>query len=205
MSSSRYDDVPDFSDLELAAKEVIAYLKVSGFEDSDIAVIGGMAVWKYLPDYRTTQDVDFFINARGAPKTVKERLARMSPSKFVDQAGIFSFRTSSGRWIQIDMTPDYQSPYRPEDTETISDVRQGDLPYISITDLVVFKINSCGLRGPRNETKARQDALDAANLLDAYGPLSLSDDQKRVVRYGIEDVVKATSTRTSWWERKLGL
>jgi hypothetical protein len=43
-------------DLEKAAAEVISILKgMKDFSNSKIAVIGGLALWKYVPNGRTTE------------------------------------------------------------------------------------------------------------------------------------------------------
>lgn len=41
---------------EAAAAQVLGILKgISDFGDASVAVIGGLALWKYLPEGRTTQ------------------------------------------------------------------------------------------------------------------------------------------------------
>jgi hypothetical protein len=47
---------PSLSELESAARDVISLMKtIPELADREIAVIGGMALWKYLPRGRTTE------------------------------------------------------------------------------------------------------------------------------------------------------
>ena len=47
---------PSFSELEAAAGAVIEILKtMPEFSNAKIAVIGGLGLWKYLRDYRTSE------------------------------------------------------------------------------------------------------------------------------------------------------
>jgi hypothetical protein len=54
------------------------------------------------------QDVDFLITAAGAPQSVKAKLLALPNTPFEQRAQIFLYKTSSGKAIQIDMTPDWQ-------------------------------------------------------------------------------------------------
>jgi hypothetical protein len=88
----------------------------------------------------------------------------------------------------------------------LRDLPAGATPYISATDLVVFKINSCGLRA--QTAKKRTDAADAQALLErltGQAPLSLSNAQKAAVEQGINDVVTYGTKTKAWWREKLGL
>ncbi len=47
---------PSRNQLEAAAADVITILKsIREYSDAKVAVIGGLALWKYLPAGRTTQ------------------------------------------------------------------------------------------------------------------------------------------------------
>ncbi|KAM3490248.1 hypothetical protein MY3957_006487 [Beauveria namnaoensis] len=202
------DTAPAFNELETAAQAVIAALKsMSEFSRAKILVIGGLGLWKYLRQYRTTEDVDFLITVQGAPKTVKDKLLAMPSSPFQQRAQDFVFKAPNGKQIQIDMTPDWQSPYVPPAALPISDVQPGFLPYISELDLLVFKINCCGLRS--TAVKKIRDAKDARILLEdirSQGSISLSPLQKNAVLAGLEDVVKLTrGGDMAWWKSQLGL
>lgn len=88
----------------------------------------------------------------------------------------------------------------------LSDIPNGVVPYISATDLLVFKINSCGLRA--EPAKALRDASDAEALLNLElrsGPLILTPDQKVPVKAGLVDIAKHTNRTEGWWKERLGL
>ncbi|PMB65175.1 hypothetical protein BM221_008531 [Beauveria bassiana] len=192
------DTAPAFNELETAAQAVIAALKtMSEFSRAKILVIGGLGLWKYLRQYRTTEDVDFLITVQGAPKTVKDKLLAMPSSPFQQRAQDFVFKAPNGKQIQIDMTPDWQ----------VIITFHRFLPYISELDLLVFKINCCGLRS--TAVKKIRDAKDARILLEdirSQGSISLSPLQKNAVLAGLEDVVKLTrGGDMAWWKSQLGL
>ena len=118
--------IPNFNHLEQSAAEVIRILKsFPEFENTKIAIIGGLAVWMYIPWLRTTtvrfatddsllsatnayKDVDFITTAEGAPKTVKQKLLKLPNSPFEDRAGIFVYQIPNGPAVQIDMTPEME-------------------------------------------------------------------------------------------------
>ncbi|KAE8371069.1 hypothetical protein BDV26DRAFT_149522 [Aspergillus bertholletiae] len=198
---------PSFAELEAAASSVIDILKtMSEFSNAKIAVIGGLGLWKYLRGYRTTEDVDFLITVQGAPKTVKDKLLAMPSSPFQQQAQLFFYRSSNGKHIQVDITPDWQSPYLPSAAVPISAVRPGSLPYISEIDLLIFKINSCGLRPtPAKKLRDATDARSLADDLSSKGLIVLSSTQKSAVLQGLDDVVRLSGKDRAWWKSKLAL
>lgn len=53
----------------------------------------------------------------------------------------------------------------------IKDIPPGHIPYISPTDLIVFKIYCCGLRA--DNRKKTKDAGDAAAMLEKLGESAL--------------------------------
>jgi hypothetical protein len=75
-----------------------------------------------------------------------------------------------------------------------------------MVDLLVLKINSCGLRA--TEDKGVQDALDAMNLvnvLSANGAVSLNEIQRQAIQKGLQDVLDRTGTDIDWWNARLQL
>ncbi|KAF2241341.1 hypothetical protein BU26DRAFT_440823 [Trematosphaeria pertusa] len=101
--------MPSLNELESAAAQVIAILKsISEFSDASVAVIGGLALWKYIPNGRTTEDVDFIININSAPKGVKSKLLALPNSPFVEHAQVFFYKVPEGPAVQIDITPEWQ-------------------------------------------------------------------------------------------------
>ncbi|CEL01170.1 hypothetical protein ASPCAL00759 [Aspergillus calidoustus] len=198
---------PSFAELEAAASSVIGILQtMPEFSNAKIAVIGGLGLWKYLRGYRTTEDVDFLITVQGAPSVVKDKLLAMPSGPFHQQAQLFFYKSPNGKHIQIDITPDWQSPYLPSAAVSISTVRPGSLPYISEIDLLVFKINSCGLRPtPAKKLRDATDARSLADDLSSRGPIVLSSTQKRAVLQGLDDVVRLSGKDLTWWKTKLAL
>ncbi|KIX02795.1 uncharacterized protein Z518_08737 [Rhinocladiella mackenziei CBS 650.93] len=199
--------MPTRMQLETAAADVIGILKdVSEYSDARVAVIGGLALWKYIPNGRTTEDIDFIVNIGNAPQRVKQRLLALPNSPFVQQAQFFYYKTPSGPHIQIDITPQWQSPYMPATAAKLRDLTAGAIPYISATDLVVFKMNSCGLR-PQT-SKKRTDAADAQALLEkltVQASLKLTNAQKAIVEPSVDDVVAHGTKTMMWWREHLGL
>jgi hypothetical protein len=96
-----------------------------------------------------------------------------------------------------------QLPYVPSAAIPVQDIAEGEIPYISLEDLVIFKVHVCGLR---KETKGRTDATDAEQLLAKRGaPLTLTQQQKAVVGQGIDAVLQCSKKPPSWWLEQLGL
>ncbi|KAL2867592.1 uncharacterized protein BJX67DRAFT_387830 [Aspergillus lucknowensis] len=189
---------PSFPELEAAAGAVIRILQtMPEFSNSKIAVIGGLGLWKYLRNYRTTE---------GAPQAVKDKLLAIPSFPFQQRAQLFVYKASNGKLTQIDITPDWQSPYVPSAALPVSAVRPNALPYISELDLLVFKINSCGLR-PTAGKKIRDanDVMELTEHLSSQGPIMLSSLQKDVVRQGLNDVVQLSARDRAWWMAKLAL
>lgn len=171
------------------------------------------------------QDVDFIINIDSAPASIKTKLLALPNSPFLEQAQFFFFKTPSGNHIQVDITPKWQvrsilllfrdkvgrsqfsqSPYMPNAAKKVQDIPDGTVPHISVIDLIVFKINSCGLRA--QDSKKRRDALDAEALLEKetrVSPLSLTKEQKRIVELCIPDVVAHGGQSEEWWRSRLDL
>lgn len=169
------------------------------------------------------QDVDFLITVQGAPQAVKDKLLAMPSSPFQQQAQLFVYKSSNGKSIQIDITPDWQvslgpaliprtptngpkSPYVPSAALPVSAVRRNALPYISELDLLVFKINSCGLR-PTAGKKIRDanDAVELTEHLSSKGPIILSSFQKNAVLQGLNDAIQLSGRNKAWWTAKLAL
>lgn len=94
----------------------------------------------------------------------------------------------------------------PDAAQKLKNIPEGTLPYISLADLMVFKINSCGLRAQMS--KRLIDAADAQNLLEelaAHSPLTLTSRQRGIVEAGLADVVSNSNMPREWWAVRLGL
>ncbi|KAI2467812.1 hypothetical protein F4781DRAFT_400742 [Annulohypoxylon bovei var. microspora] len=165
-----------------------------------------MALWKYLPKGRSTEDVDFIITLDG-PKSVKPVLLGLKDSPFVEHAQWFYYRAPNGKLIQIDFVAQWQAAYFPSAARKVKDIPTGVLPLITPEDLIVSKIFSCGMRGDKG--KSRRDADDAARMLDmvtkSTGHLTLAKHQFDAVQGGLADVIHHTDHDETWWKTKLGL
>jgi hypothetical protein len=94
----------------------------------------------------------------------------------------------------------------PDAAQMLRHIPPDTIPYISAVDLIIFKINSCGLRA--QIAKRQIDALDAEALLEqetALSPLSLSTGQREIVEPCIADVVTNGTKHETWWRQRLGL
>ncbi|EZF10801.1 hypothetical protein H112_08004 [Trichophyton rubrum D6] len=200
-------ELPTLKELEDTVRAAIDALKqYPEFGSAKLAIIGGTALWKYIPSGRTTKDVDFLNTVSGARQAVKAELLRMLNSCFAEYAQLFVYKHLSGKSIQIDYTPEWQSAYVPEAARPISTINSADLPYISAVDLLAFKINTCGMRP--TVSKKTQDALNAMAIAEnilAQGPIVLTNVQKEAARAGIEDVATWSKRHSTWWNQNLQL
>lgn len=100
----------------------------------------------------------------------------------------------------------HQSPYIPADTPKLKNIQAGSVPYIPPVDLIVFKINSCGLRadGKKKETDA-SDAEALLNMVTANMSINLTTEQQAIVENGLADVLALSSRPEKWWREGLGL
>ncbi|RMZ73736.1 hypothetical protein GMOD_00009504 [Pyrenophora seminiperda CCB06] len=195
-----------FSELERASLVVLDIFKtIPELQTAKVAIIGGMALWKYLPDYRTTQDVDFCITATGAPSSVKTKLLALPNTPFKQLADLFVYDDGK-QLIQIDIVNTMQLPYLPSAAAAVNTIPTGFIPYVSEIDLIVYKIFACGLRP--TAAKKQRDANDAYFLLEQQqGSLRLSSQQKECIAPALQDVITNGSNKTdqAWWKAKLGL
>lgn len=125
---------------------------------------------------------------------------------FVQHAQFFYYVTAEQNYVQIDITPSWQSPYIPADAQQLKNIPAGCVPYISAVDLIVFKINSCGLRA--DAIKKETDAIDAQNLIrkvTATMLINLTTEQKTIVENGLADVLAFSTESEKWWREQLGL
>ncbi|KAI9652038.1 MAG: hypothetical protein M1829_001975 [Trizodia sp. TS-e1964] len=197
--------MPPLSELNNAAANVISILKsIPEYSSARVAVIGGLAVWNYLQRGRTTEDVDLIVNIESAPSSVKQKLLNLPSSPFMQQAQYFYYKNPYGSYIQVDITPGWQSPYMPAAAERLDRIPNGTAPCISQTDLIIFKICSCGLRS--QVAKRRLDAADSQTLLENMPyALRLTPEQQAIVEPCIADVVAYGTETAEWWKQRLGL
>ncbi|RYP20451.1 hypothetical protein DL767_009454 [Monosporascus sp. MG133] len=198
-----------FCELECAASDVIRTVKrMPDLGNVKLAIIGGLALWHYLPRGRTTDNINFITNISTSPSSLKKKLLQLPDSPFVQRAQIlFYVSPGSGREIQVDISPEWLAPYLPEAARRVRNIRDGELPYVSLADLVVFKLDSSGLRS--NAAKKRRDAADAVALLEEHAAtnakLELSLRKREIAHEALIDVVRYSDRSRAWWETRLGL
>ncbi|RYP55389.1 hypothetical protein DL768_000144 [Monosporascus sp. mg162] len=198
-----------FRELECAASDVIRTVKrIPDLGNVKLAIIGGLALWHYLPRGRATDNINFITNISTSPSSLKKKLLQLPGSPFVQRGQIlFYVSPGSGREIQVDISPEWLAPYLPEAARRVRNIRDGELPYVSLADLVVFKLDSSGLRS--NAAKKRRDAADAAALLEenaaANANFELSPRKREMAHQALIDVVRYSDRSRGWWETRLGL
>ncbi|KAI0838614.1 hypothetical protein F5Y06DRAFT_286980 [Hypoxylon sp. FL0890] len=196
-----------FQDLERAACDVIQHVKqIQDLRHTRLSVIGGLALWHYLPEYRTTDNVNFITNISTSPSSLKKRLLEQPNSPFFQRSQALFYKGQDGKEIRIDISPEWLSPYLPESAMKVQDISQDEIPYISLIDLIVFKLDSSGLRS--NPAKKERDARDAAALVDLAAnkaPIRLSKKQEQVVEEALCDVATCGTKEKGWWEKHMSL
>ncbi|KAI1454517.1 hypothetical protein F4805DRAFT_477576 [Annulohypoxylon moriforme] len=197
-----------FQELERAACDVIQNVKeIQDLRHARLSVIGGLALWHYLPEYRSTDNINFITNISTSPSSLKKRLLERPDSPFFQRSQALFYKCPNGEDVRIDISPEWLSPYLPESAVKVQDISQDEIPYISLTDLIVFKLDSSGLRS--NPAKKERDACDAAALVDLAcsrrGSIDLSKKQEQVVEEALCDVAKCGTKEKCWWEKHMGL
>ncbi|KAI0143993.1 hypothetical protein F4776DRAFT_450159 [Hypoxylon sp. NC0597] len=196
-----------FQELERAARDVIENVKqIQDLRHARLSVIGGLALWHYLPEYRPTDNVNFITNISTSPSSLKKRLLERPGSPFFQRSQALYYKGQNGQEIRVDISPEWLSPYLPESAVKVQDIPQNEIPYISLIDLIVFKLDSSGLRS--NPAKKERDAKDAAALVDlatSKAPIRLSAKQEQVVEEALCDVATCGTKEKGWWEKHMGL
>ncbi|KAI1662640.1 hypothetical protein F4813DRAFT_394825 [Daldinia decipiens] len=194
-------------ELESAACDVIQNVKqIQDLRHARLSVIGGLALMHYLPEYRSTDNINFITNISTSPSSLKKRLVEQPESPFFQRSQALFYKAPRGQEIRVDISPEWLSPYLPESAVKVEDISRDEVPYISLTDLIVFKLDSSGLRS--NPVKKERDAQDAAALVDFAthkSSLQLSEKQEQVVEEALCDVAKCGTKEKGWWERRMGL
>ncbi|KAI1389794.1 uncharacterized protein F4822DRAFT_213976 [Hypoxylon trugodes] len=194
-------------ELERAARDVIQNVKqIQDLRHARLSVIGGLALWHYLPEYRSTDNINFITNISTSPSSLKKRLLERPGSPFFQRSQALFYKSPRGQEIRIDISPEWLSPYLPESAAKVQEISSSEIPYISLTDLIVFKLDSSGLRS--NPVKKERDARDAAALVSLAaneGTIQLSEKQEQVVEEALCDVAKCGTKEKGWWEHQMGL
>ncbi|KAK4038319.1 hypothetical protein C8A01DRAFT_37706 [Parachaetomium inaequale] len=147
--------------LEQAALDVIDALRqIPQFSDLGIAVIGGFARVHHNRGSRGTSDVDFIIDTAeiALEREIKQAILNLGGTDFSQEAHVFRHVLNGGTdYCRVDFFPRDICPYLPPAAQQVQHIPLNAIPFISPTDLIVFKIHSCGTRG--DATKNKDDAV----------------------------------------------
>ncbi|KAI1118564.1 hypothetical protein F5Y14DRAFT_446925 [Nemania sp. NC0429] len=172
----------ELRELEYAVCDVIQIIKqIPELADSRLAVIGGLALWHYLPGHhhRPTETINFITNLPTL-ELLKGKLLRHPNSPFTKSKQALFYHSPAGRVIQIKFSPQWLFPYLPDSTQLIHEIPYGEVPYITAADLFFFKLNA-SLSTASSPTGRRQDADDAMALIS-------QDPRCRLVVDGVKGV-----------------
>ncbi|KAM5446515.1 hypothetical protein McanMca71_007881 [Microsporum canis] len=195
---------PTFAEMEDTARAVILCLKkCPDLANTKIAIIGGAAVCRYIPERQPSddpEDVDFMITIPN-PDVVNRRLLQTYESLFSENEKGMYYSHPGGKSIKVDFSTNCRLPYIPAAATIIREVDIDCLPYIGPTDLLVLAIRLCGQRneGYSNIDRDSADAVALAETVIKQGPIVLSPIQRQVVREELAEVVHWGPKDEEWW------
>ncbi|CAI6099310.1 hypothetical protein V2G26_005721 [Clonostachys chloroleuca] len=207
MAPSASAPPPSFAQLEQAALHIVRLMSdTPGLENTKLAVTGDLAVCKYLPQHGRVESIDFVISKSSSPSRVKKEIVNHPMSPLFEKAGLVYIKLSTGQQVEVKMIPDWLSPYLPAAARPVRE-NTNALPYISIDDLIVFKVDACGLR--EREASKRQEACVAAALLELaseHGPIDVDEDKLDRIEQALPEILEFCDAEhdKSWWQRRLG-
>ncbi|KJZ68752.1 hypothetical protein HIM_11861 [Hirsutella minnesotensis 3608] len=175
-----------FPELDRAASDVIQRLK-SIYPNGKVAVLGGAAIEKYLPGHRSTRDIDIY-QTIGSSLDIKKELLKdprfytrqtMTDNIDVTRKEYLFYRNANGKNIEIDLPGKQILTFDPASAKVLRDIPAGTVPYISVDELVISKIES-SRRRPEAAKKAL-DISDAKALLEKYPETTFTTENHRQV------------------------
>ncbi|KAI0458417.1 hypothetical protein F5B21DRAFT_500315 [Xylaria acuta] len=196
---------PSIADLEQAALSVIHLMQgVAGLANIRLALIGDLAVKKYLEQPGSCESIEF-ITTSASPSQVKKTLLTHGKAFITEKAQAIFYRHPAGWVVEIKITPEWLCPYLPSSAQLIADIEK--LPYISLADLFVFKADACGLH--ESDAGKQRQVRDAGALLELaseHFPLKLEEDRLQRVEEALDTLVDYSPPEYDrrWWERRLG-
>ncbi|GFF79038.1 hypothetical protein IFM61606_06084 [Aspergillus udagawae] len=174
------------------------------------AVITSLQALPEAPELqRANIDVDILIFDRDraiCTLDLRAKLASRFPDEFEDVPEPVSSCLNIPDRVKADFIPQELVPYLPANAVTLEKVDPNHLPFLSLQDLLVYKINSCSMRPTAD--KRYQDARDAqvlANIQSWQGTITLDDSQKQAVLSGLDEMSEYSRESRQWWESALGL
>ncbi|KAH6628125.1 hypothetical protein F5144DRAFT_578053 [Chaetomium tenue] len=202
------------SSLQQTALEVILQ-QIPRWATVNIDVIGGLARLHHNPAGRSTGDVNFIVECRedetfDVSTLIRQDLESFDSTAFYQGGDGFRHRQPASHDGQqtSHRVPFFGRacfPYIPPSLQQVQRIRPGVVPYIQLSDLVVFKMHCCGLR---SETQSKFDVLDAHEMLSAVGqPLILTPEQQDAVMGRLVDMTThgPRHVTAQWWRQQLSL
>lgn len=111
--------------------------------------------------------------------------------------------------FEVRITPEMLCPFLPSAAKPANEIQPspGQLPYISLVDLIVFKMDACGLRdSPQSKQNEVRHAAALLELATEHSALTLNDDQARMVEESLADVLRHAAPdkqSKAWWQSRL--
>ncbi|KAF4471616.1 hypothetical protein FALBO_1473 [Fusarium albosuccineum] len=199
-----------FAQLEQAALYIIRLVAdIPGLENTRLAIIGDLAVAKYLPDHVRAASIDLVISKSSSPGRVRKEIVGHPITPLIEKSGAVFYKHTKGWEIEVKIIPDWLCPYLPDSAMRVKDVKgEASLPYTSLEDMIIFKMDACGLH--ENDSSKRRDACDAAALLERaseHGALKLDEDKTERAEEALADMVEFSGPEhdKNWWQRCLGM
>lgn len=166
------------------------------------------------------QSIDLIVNSSTSASLLRKKLLQHPMSPLVESSGLLYYQVSSPArspggttqtpGIEVRLTPEMLCPYLPSAARPATTINPvpAHLPYVSLVDLIAFKMDACGLRD--SVPKKQQEARDAAALLEVaaeHSALQLDEEQARVVEECLPDVLRHSEDPDkqgkSWWQIRL--
>ncbi|KAI0397694.1 hypothetical protein F5Y17DRAFT_414289 [Xylariaceae sp. FL0594] len=198
---------PTLADLEQAALSVVQLMKaVPGLANVRLALIGELAISKYLVQQsRPCESIEFLVKS-ASPSLVKKVLIAHGPDFLFERSQAIFCQHPAGWMVEIKITPEWLCPYLPSSARFVAEI--DELPYISLMDLFVFTADACGLH--ESDASKQREARDAAALLalaSEHFPLELEDEKLHRVAEALDTLVEHSPPENNrrWWERRVGM
>ncbi|RDH37402.1 hypothetical protein BDQ94DRAFT_166596 [Aspergillus welwitschiae] len=157
------------SDMLRLIKEFVQILRdspeiraITGHGEAQCVIVGGAAVRCYVKNRIVGDNFDIAIfPSEFAPK-LKERLSTLQ--YFGMQRDQLVWHTVYG-YIRIGIRPTDDFLRIPKNLQLLSNLDPDDLPFLSLTELILFKAQACGMR---SEKQNKRDAAYVIKLLKLF-------------------------------------
>ncbi|KAI3393561.1 hypothetical protein diail_4152 [Diaporthe ilicicola] len=213
------------AEMEKAACCMIQVIKdTPDLRSTKLALGGDMAIRRYLPEYgqqNAGKSIDLIVNSSTSASLLRKKLLQHPMSPVIESSQLLYYQTSPpaassksrpaspASGFEVRITPEMLCPFLPSAAKPANEIRPSpeQLPYISLVDLIVFKMDACGLR---DSAQSKQiEVRHAAALLELateHSALTLNDDQARMVEESLADVLRHAAPdkqSKAWWQSRL--